>query len=114
MTEDYSEKIKEMIKNFSEKDFEFGKPVELLYFLSGGLTNEDMKKEILGCKNLEFTEKRKVKGEIRYTLYFIYSNKRGRAYALTFRNKIRLITVFPLGRRTLKKYKRRKFKNYCV
>lgn len=102
--------MESLIKKFTKNDFEFGKPMELLSFI-GGLAEEEMKNEILNYRNLKFVAKQNVKGETRYVLYFVYSKKRGRAYVITFRDRIRIITVFPLGRTTLKRYKRRKFKN---
>lgn len=68
-----------------------------------------MEKEILNYDNSEFIEKQKEQGEKRYKLYFVYSSKTGRVYVLKFTKKIRVITVYPIGRQTLKNYKR-KFK----
>ena len=110
MLKDYSKEVKKLIKEFSKKGFEFGKPIKLLSF-ENNLTEEEMKEEILNCKDLEFTAKQSIRGEIRYALYFVYSNSRGRVYVLTFRDRIRVITIFPLGRTTLRKYQRKKFKN---
>jgi len=52
-------------------------------------------------------EKQERNGEIRYALYFVYSGKKGRVYVLTFKEKIRVITIYPLGRKTLSKYKKK-------
>ena len=59
---------------------------------------------------LEFVEKQFREEEARYALYFIYSGARGRVYVLRFTDKIRIVTVYPLGRTTLKNYNRGKFK----
>lgn len=74
---------------------------------------EKMKEEVLNLKDLTFTEKQLVEydgeKEERFRCYFVYSNNRGRCYVIKFDNQIRIITVFPLGRTTLKRY-RKKFK----
>jgi len=108
VTKNYAEKLKEFISEYKEKGFEWGKPVDYLEFRNG-CSEEDMKKEIIDYKNVEFVEKQKEQGETRYKLYFVYSSKKGRVYVLKFTEKIRVITVYPIGRRTLKNYKR-KFK----
>ena len=68
-----------------------------------------MEKEILNYSNVEFVEKQREQGEARYKLYFVYNFRNGRVYVLKFTDKIRIITVYPLGKQTLKNYKR-KFK----
>ncbi len=68
-----------------------------------------MAREILDCDNAEFVGKQKEQGETRYKLYFVYSSKTGRVYVLKFTEKIRIVTVYPIGKQTLKNYKR-KFK----
>lgn len=109
MSKDYSERVKEIIRNFKNKGFEFGKTEKYLKHRIG-ISFKEMEEELQTCKNLIFTEKREINGEERYTLYFVYTKKSGRAYAIIFRNKIRIITVFPLGKRTLIKYNRKRFK----
>jgi len=37
----------------------------------------------------------------------VYSSKTGRVYVLKFTERIRVITVYPIGRQTLKNYKRK-------
>ena len=108
MNKNYNEELKELINKYKEKGFEWGKPVEYLEFRNG-CSKEEMEKEILDCNSLEFVDKQKEQGETRYKLYFIYDFKKGRVYVLKFTNKIRIITVYPLGKQTLKNYKR-KFK----
>ena len=108
MKKDYLEELKLLIKKYKEKGFEWGKPIDYLEFRNG-CSKEEMEKEILDFENTEFVEKQKEEGEIRYKLYFVYSSKTGRVYVLRFTEKIRIITVYPLGRQTLKNYKR-KFK----
>ncbi len=109
MCRDFSSEVKKWIADFKERGFEFGKSEAYLkHRIRIGF--EEMKFEISECNKLVFTGKREINGEIRYTLYFVYSKKKGRAYALTFRNKIRVITAFPLGKRTLNKYFRQRFK----
>ncbi len=76
-------------------------------------TVNDMKKEVLSLNDLVFVEKQQIKygGNIeeRFKCYFVYSKNKGRCYVLKFNKQIKIITVFPLGRTTLKRY-RKKFK----
>ncbi len=109
MTKDYSEEVKKSIKELQDKEFEFGKSEKYLKHRIG-ISLKEIEQELKECKSLVFTEKREINNEKRYTLYLIYNKRKGRAYALTFRNKIRVITAFPLGRRTLNRYNRQKFK----
>ena len=110
MIEDYSKEAKQLISNFIPKGIEFGKPKEYLFFRNKGLTEEKVFFDLKNCNGLEYVKKEKVDNEIRYTLYFIYKKSKGRAYCITFRDKIRIITIFPLGRRTLNKYYKKRFK----
>ena len=110
MTKDYLEEVKELIDNYKEKGFEWGKPIDYLEFRNG-CSKEDMEKEILDYNNIEFVEKQKEQGETRYKLYFVYSSKTGRVYVIKFTEKIRIITVYPIGKQTLRNYKR-KFKKH--
>jgi uncharacterized DUF497 family protein len=107
--QDYSEELKQLIKKYKEKGFEYGKPKDYLEFRNG-CSIEEMEKELLSLDDLKFTEKQIKEGEKRYKLYFIYTKKKGRAYAVTFREKIRIITIYPLGPGTLNKYPQTKFK----
>ena len=73
-----------------------------------------LKQTLFDHTNLVHIEKQekihKDKQELRYCLYFVYSNRKGRCSIITFTTKkIKIITVFPLGRKTLRKYNR-KFK----
>jgi len=104
MAKDYTEELKELIEKFKDKGFEWGKPIDYLEFRNG-CSKEDMEKEILDYSNIEYVEKQREQEETRYKLYFIYSSKKGRVYVLKFTDKIRIITVYPLGRTTLKNYK---------
>jgi len=109
MKEDYSEEVKKLIKKYKKEEIEYGKPFGYLLFRNKA-TKEEIEKEIINCENLEFTEKQKKKEEVRYLLYFVYSRKRGRAYVLKFGKKLRIITIYPLGKRTLRRYRKRRFK----
>lgn len=72
-----------------------------------------MKNELLNGKNLVHVVKQEVvylnQKEERFQCYFVYSKTKGRCYILKFEEVIKVITVFPLGRTTLKRYTR-KFK----
>ena len=109
MAKNYIEELKILIENYKEKGFEYGKPIEYLEFRNS-MTKEEIEKEILSLENLEFVEKQFIEEDTRYALYYVYSGSRGRVYVLRFTNKIRIITVYPLGRTTLKNYNRGKFK----
>jgi len=109
MGKDYSNEVKTLLNSFKERGFEFGKPMKLLNFKSGLFENE-MKEELFNFDYLVFTEKQDRSKEIRYALYFVYNKRKGRVFVITFRNKIRIITIYPLGQKTLKKYYKRKFK----
>jgi len=88
---------------------------ELLIWLAkrNNTSLELLKLELKNSKSLVFVEKQEIeyqgKIEERFRCYFVYSNNRGRCYVLKFNHKIKIITVFPLGRTTLRRYKR-KFK----
>ncbi|OIO42845.1 hypothetical protein COU56_00215 [Candidatus Pacearchaeota archaeon CG10_big_fil_rev_8_21_14_0_10_31_9] len=104
---DSSKEVKELINHYKEKGIVFGKEINFI-IKRIELSKENIEKEIFTCKNLYFTDKQAKDNEVRYVLYFIYTHKRGRQYVLTFRdNNIRIITAFPLGRRTIKKYKKK-------
>ena len=109
MSGDFSEEARKKISELKEKGFEFGKSERYLNHRTG-ITLENMKTELRNLNNLVFTDRKDINGEIRYTLYFVYNKRSGRAYAITFRDKIRVITAFPLGRRTLNKYYKQRFK----
>lgn len=108
MLKNYSEELISLIEKYKKSGFEWGKPIDYLEFRNG-CSKEEMEKEILNCENIEFVEKQREQGETRYKLYFVYDFKKGRVYVLKFTEKIRVITVYPLGKQTLKNYKR-KFK----
>ena len=109
MVEDYSKEVKELIKANIKNGFEYGKSEKYLSYRVGA-TKGEIEKEIADCQNLTYTDKRNIDGEIRYTLYFVYNKRKGKVYSITFREKIRIITTFPLGKRTIKKYFKKRFK----
>jgi len=104
MVKNYLEELKILIEKYKDNGFEWGKPIDYLEFRNG-CSKEEMEKEILDCGNAEFVEKQKEQGETRYKLYFVYSSKTGRVYVLKFTGRIRVITIYPIGRHTLKNYK---------
>jgi len=70
---------------------------------------EVLKEELLKLDNLEVIEPqtRKFKGktETRYRVYLIYSNSKGKCFIIKPNKNLKIITVFPLGRKTLNKWK---------
>ena len=107
MKEDYSDEVKNFIKKYTQYDFEYGKDLKFLTKRMGA-TQEEINNEILNCDNLSFANKQIKDSETRYALFFIYNKKEGRKYIITFREqKLRIITAFPLGRKTLKRYRKK-------
>lgn len=105
---DYSEEVKNIIRSLKDQEIEYLKPLD--YLLNRvNTTKKEIEKELFDFENLKFVEKQERNDEIRYVLFFVYSRKRGRVYVVTFKDKISLITAFPLGKNTLKKYKRKRF-----
>ncbi len=109
MIKNYIEELRILIEKYKDKGFEYGKPIEYLEFRNS-ISKEEIEKEILSLENLEFVEKQFIEEDTRYALYYIYSGSRGRVYVIRFIDKIRIITIYPLGRVTLKGYKKGKFK----
>lgn len=107
MKKDCSEEVKKLTERYKKEDIIFGKSLDfLLYRIKVG--KEDIENEILSCNNLSFAQKQVKDGETRYALFFIYSKRKGRKYIITFRNNnLRIITIFPLGRKTLKRYRKK-------
>jgi hypothetical protein len=73
-------------------------------------TVEDMKSELLNPEKLMFAQEQSVcfknNPEKRFRCYFVYSKSKGRCYILRFNKEVKVITAFPLGRKTLKRYKK--------
>lgn len=109
---DWSDIVKEKVKNYLKDQIIFTK-YHLVDWLCirNKFTVEEMKEEVLNSKYLVFTERQEVEyegvKEVRFRCYFVYSRNRGRCYILRFNHQIKIITVFPLGRTTLKRYRRR-------
>ncbi len=106
MNKNYADELRELIDKYKDKGFEWGKPIDYLEFRNG-CSKEEMEKEILDCENIEFVEKQREQEETRYKVYLVYSSKTGRVYVLKFTDRIRIITVYPIGRATLRFYKRK-------
>ncbi len=106
MIKNHSEEVKKLINQYKKK-IVFGKDIDFL-IKRIKVSKEEIEKEILECKNLVLAEKQIKDGETRYALFFTYSKRKGRKYVVTFRDKnIRIITIFLLGRKTLKRYKKK-------
>jgi len=113
MAENQLDYINNKVKEYTEDKIKFTKRNYERVLERINCTEDTVKKEVLSLKKLVFVEKeiREFAGskEERYRCYFVYSNSKGRCYILTFNDKLKIITIFPLGRRTLNKY-RKKFK----
>lgn len=104
MTKDYSEEVKSFISKYKKEDIVFGKDIDFL-LKRVEITKEVIEDEIMKFDNLSFAKKQIKDGETRYSLFFIYSKRKGRQYVVTFRDEeLRIITIFPLGRRTIRRY----------
>ena len=108
MVEDYSEEIRELIKKHKKEDIKYAKPLDYLLHRNN-LTKEQIEKDLFSCDNLNKVIKQERNEEIRYLLYFVYTKKRGRAYVLHLNERLVIITIYPLGKKTLSKYVRRRF-----
>ena len=101
------DEIRTKLKTYKKENIEFGKSLDILLSRIKE-SKANVEEEILNCNNLYFVEKQVRDREVRYSLFFIYNSKKGREYIITFRlDKIRIITIFPLGRKTLRKYRKK-------
>ncbi|NCN98977.1 hypothetical protein COU62_02715 [Candidatus Pacearchaeota archaeon CG10_big_fil_rev_8_21_14_0_10_35_219] len=101
---------KELLEKYSKEDFEFGK-LEKYLLNRIKATKEEVVEDLFSLKNLKFVEKQRVNKELRYALFYVYSKRKGRVYIITIRDRLRVITAYPLGRKTLSKYNKKRFKN---
>lgn len=107
MIKNYSEEVKKIIEKYKKENITIGKEIDFL-LKRNEVSREEIVSEILSCKNLFLTKKQVKDGETRYVLFFLYNNRKGRQYVITFRDKeLRIITIFPLGRKTIKRYKKK-------
>ena len=107
MIKNYSEDVRDLIKKYKKGDIVFGKNIDFL-LKRVEISKKDIEEEIVKCENLSFAKKQIKDNETRYALFFVYSKRKGRQYVITFRDKeLRIITVFPLGRRTIKRYRKK-------
>jgi len=106
---DYSEELRKLIEKHKDKGFEYGKPIEYLEFRNG-CSIEELEKELLELRDIKFTEVQIREGNRRYKTYHVYSSNKGRVYVITFTEKIRIITIYPLGQSTTKRYRKARFK----
>ncbi len=93
MKKNYKKEFILLIDKNIKNGIEYGKPIEYLEF-KNGVSRQDIEKEITNCSQIEFVDKQE---ETRYKAYFVYSSKSGRVYVIKFTNKIRIITIYPLG-----------------
>lgn len=112
MKKDWSDFIRTKVKGYDTSEIIFTKKKQLDWLANRNKCSlDEMKKEIFDPKDLVFTEKQVVDfeghKEERYKCYFVYSSTRGRLYVLSFNGIIKAITVVPLGRATLRRYKKR-------
>jgi hypothetical protein len=77
MVEDCSKEVKKLLSNFKQKGIEFGKPIKLLSFKSGGLTEEQIEEELFNFDFLKLSYKQNRNDEARYILYFVFTKNLG-------------------------------------
>ena len=107
MEKDCADEVRNLIKQYKKENIVFGKPLDFL-LPRIKISKEEIENEIISCNNLSLAKKQVKDGEIRYALFFVYGKKKGREYIITFRDyNLRIITAFPLGRKTLKKYRKK-------
>lgn len=105
---DYTGEVKELIKKYKTEDIVFDKSLKYLSERNNAEENE-FREEIISCKGITYTEKQEKPYGTRYALFFIYNKKKGRCYVLEFNTSIVVVTIFPLGKRTLQRYKSKRF-----
>ncbi len=109
---DWSDVVRGKVKEYSKEQIIFTK-LRIIGWLCdrNNSTIDELKDEILSLKHLTFVERQEVEyegeKEERFRCYFVYSGSKGRCYVLKFDHQIKVVTVFPLGRTTLKRYRKR-------
>ncbi|MCK5624316.1 hypothetical protein KAI04_00560 [Candidatus Pacearchaeota archaeon] len=112
MCKNYIDFINKEFKKCSAEEIEIGKTAEF-HIKRGRKSLSEIKKELLNCNSLKVANKEKISGETRYTLYFIYTRRKGTRYTITFRGeKIRLITTIPLGKKSIQKAEKKLKKTF--
>lgn len=108
---DYSDEVKEKLKKYAVSDIAFTKKNYGEILQKRRISGDEINQDMTNPEKLVFAQKqtRVFKGidEVRYRCYFIYSHSKGRCYVIKFDSKLRVITVFPLGRKTLNRYRKR-------
>ena len=102
------DELKSLIQKYKEQGIRYGKSPDFLLKRINA-SEEEVKMELSSLINLEHVEKQVKGGETRYVLFFVYDRKKGRQYVLAFKDKLVVITVFPLGKRTLLRYRKKRF-----
>ncbi len=109
MKKDYSDETKKLIKKYKKEDIKYLKPIEYLS-KRNQMTKEQMDGKIINLNDLKYTEKQEKPSGTRYALFFIHSTIKGHCYVLEFDKNIKVATIYPLGRRTIRRYKKKRFK----
>ena len=111
MPKDVSAFVRKCVQHYSQAQITFLKNDYQNLFARIRRTETQVKTEILGAINLVFAEQQQVyrngAWEIRYCCYPLYSENEGRCYVLRFNSALVVVTMFPLGRKTLAKYRKR-------
>jgi hypothetical protein len=109
MTKDYTEEVKKLVKKYNKEDIEYHKPLKYLC-QRNSLTQEEIEEAIMSCKGISLTELQEKPYETRYALFFVYNKRKGKCFVLTFDDKITVVTIYPMGRKTILRYKKKRFK----
>jgi hypothetical protein len=97
------------LKKYNSKDVFYCKPINYLCFRNN-CSEMDFEKDLLSGKNLKVINPHKRNGELRHGLYFIYNRRKGRVYIVKFGNLLKVVTIYPIGTKTLNRYNKRRFK----
>jgi hypothetical protein len=102
-------KIIKRLKTYNSSEIFYCKPLDYLCFRNR-CSKREFEFDLLSGRNLKCVNPHKRKGELRYGLYFIYNKRRGRVYVVKFEKFLKVVTIYPIGPKTLNRYNKRRFK----
>ncbi len=103
----YKQEVLEQLNKYKNRDITFTKKDIEEQLKIRRLTKDEIIENLLNPKKLVFAKKQERdfqgKKDVRYDLYFLFSKSKAHRYILSFNDKLKIITVIPLGRKTLNK-----------
>jgi hypothetical protein len=109
--QDCSREIRRMLSQRHPTDVVIAKRDAERLLRRNGLTLTQAQQEAMTLRDLRFAFKKEHtyenSTEFRYTCYCIYSNTRGRCFVLRLNGTVKIVTMYPLGRKTIRRYLRR-------